>query len=636
MKRILLLLIAAMACTYVEAQITLPELISDGMVLQQNVPLKIWGWASPNEHVTMTFQGKSYTATTSDEGKWLINLPPQTKGGSFQMDFKGKNEISVKDILIGEVWLCSGQSNMELPIRRVLDLYATEIAQVDNVQIREFRVPKTYDFKAQQKNTNGAKWYHADQQNILDFSAVGYFFAEEINRKYNIPVGLINSALGGSPVESWLNEEYLKSYEEAYRELQTVKDDAYVQKVKTDEAQRSQDWHLDMNNADEGLNKWSAKKIKENGWKEIELPRKWHGTELEKVNGAVWMRKTVKIPQSMLGKEGMIELGCIVDADSVFINGKFVGWTSYQYPPRKYRIPADLLVKGENTIAIKILAQRGVGGVVPEKNYWIAVGDEQVSIEGTWKYRVGTKMEALPGDTFFQWKPAGLHNAMISPLTNYAIKGALWYQGESNVGTKDYANRLSDMVANWRTVWGQGDFPFVVIQVANFQEAFDHPTESAWAELRQAQFDAYKRNRNMGLAVLTDIGEWNDIHPLNKKTVGQRTALVVEHLAYGFEGEYSGPELNQVEIIGEEVVLSFLHVGEGLTFKGESLQGFAIAGYDKQFKWAEARVKGNQVILSSEEVKSPLFVRYAWADNPDKANLYNKSGLPAIPFRTDN
>ncbi|MFV0365621.1 MAG: sialate O-acetylesterase [Mangrovibacterium sp.] len=635
MKRILLLLIAAMVCAYAEAQIKLPELISDGMVLQQNVPLKIWGWASPNEHVTMIFQGKSYTATTSEEGKWLINLPPQTAGGAFQMNFKGKNEISVKDILIGEVWLCSGQSNMELPIRRVLDLYAAEIAQVDNSQIREFRVPKTYDFKTQKENTQGAKWYHASLEHIMEFSAVGYFFAEEIQAKYHIPVGLINSALGGSPVESWMNEEYLKPYEEAYRELQKVKDDAFVQSVKDAEAKTSYDWHVDMNNSDEGLNKWSAKKIKEKDWKEIALPRKWYGTELEQVNGAVWMRKTVKIPPSMIGKEGMIELGCIVDADSVFINGEFVGWTSYQYPPRKYQIPAHLLVKGENTIAIKILSQRGVGSVVPEKNYWIAVGDEKVSLEGTWKYKVGSKMAALPGDTFFQWKPAGLHNAMISPLTNYAIKGALWYQGESNVGTKDYANRLSDMVANWRAEWGQGDFPFVIIQVANFQKAFEHPTESGWAELRQAQYDAYKRNRNMGLSVLTDIGEWNDIHPLNKKTVGERTALAAEHLAYGATDEYSGPELSQVEIAGEQVVLSFSHVGAGLEFKGESLQGFAIAGADKQFKWAEARVEGNLVILSSKEVKNPLFVRYAWADNPDKANLYNKNGLPAIPFRTD-
>ncbi|MFV0554922.1 MAG: sialate O-acetylesterase, partial [Mangrovibacterium sp.] len=383
---------------------------------------------------------------------------------------------------------------------------------------------------------------------------------------------------------------------------------------------------------DEGLNKWSAKKLKDKDWKTVQLPSKWHGTELEKVNGAVWMRKTVKIPQSMLGKEGMIELGCIVDADSVFINGKFVGWTSYQYPPRKYRIPADLLVKGENTIAIKILAQRGVGGVVPEKNYWIAVGDEQVSIEGTWKYRVGTKMAALPGDTFFQWKPAGLHNAMISPITNFAIRGALWYQGESNVGTRDYADRLSDMVANWRAEWGQGDFPFVIIQVANFQESFDHPTESAWAALRQSQYDAYKRNRNMGLANIIDIGEWNDIHPLNKKTVGQRTALAAEHLAYGYEGEYSGPELRQVEIIGSQMILSFDHVGSGLQEKGDTLEGFAMAGADKQFHWAKAEIKGDKVILTCDAVKTPIYVRYAWADNPDKANLYNKEGLPAISF----
>ncbi|MFV0554907.1 MAG: sialate O-acetylesterase, partial [Mangrovibacterium sp.] len=330
MKQLSTFLICLLFALSSSAQIRLPEIIADGMVLQRDVPLKIWGWASPKEEVTMTFKGETYHATTADDGRWLINLPAQEAGGAFQMDFKASNEVSVKDILIGEVWLCSGQSNMELPIRRVLDLYADEVAQVDNNQIREFRVPKTYDFKVQRENTSGAKWYHANQQDIMEFSAVAYFFADEINRKYNIPVGLINSALGGSPVESWMAEEYLKPYEEAYAELQKVKDDAYVQSVKDADAKTSYDWHVEMNANDEGLNKWSAKKLKDKDWKTVQLPSKWHGTELEKVNGAVWMRKTVKIPQSMLGKEGMIELGCIVDADSVFINGKFVGWTSYQ------------------------------------------------------------------------------------------------------------------------------------------------------------------------------------------------------------------------------------------------------------------------------------------------------------------
>ncbi len=635
MKKSILLLLMVLTCTFVSAQVQLPELVSDGMVLQQGVPLKIWGWASPKEKVTVGFKGKEYSVLTSAKGKWRVELPKQKAGGPYSISIKGKNEIMIKDVLIGEVWLCSGQSNMELPIRRVLDLYADEVAQINNDNIREFRVPKEYDFNVERENTTGARWYKATSESIMEFSAMAYFFAEKLNHDLDVPVGLINAALGGSPVEAWINEEYLKRYDEAYQELLKYKDDDFVQSVDKENKQRYTIWHNKVEPNDKGNQgqiKWSSPKLDDTNWKAMDVPQRWHQTELEKVNGSIWFRKNIKLDQSMTGKEGMMEMGCIVDADSVFINGEFVGRTTYQYPPRKYKIPASLLKEGENTIAIKVLSQMGVGGFVPQKNYWIEVEGKKISLEGEWKYNIGCIVPPMKGETFIRWKPAGLHNAMISPLRNYAIKGVLWYQGESNIGTKDYADRLSNLMANWREEWGQGSFPFVIIQLPNFLQASDEPTESAWAEMRAAQYQAAQQNENAISVTTIDLGEWNDIHPLNKKDVGYRTELAALHLAYGVKNIHSGPMCKKIKAKGNMVELSFAHVGSGLVTKGDALQGFAIAGEDEKYEWAIAIIKGNKVQLTSPSIKVPKHVRYAWADNPDKANLYNKEGLPAVPF----
>lgn len=337
------------------------------------------------------------------------------------------------------------------------------------------------------------------------------------------------------------------------------------------------------------------------------------------------------------GKPARLLLGRIVDADSVFVNGVFVGSTGYQYPPRRYQAPAGVLKEGKNVITVRVISEAGKGGFVPGKPYELIIDGQTIGLAGNWLYRQGAEMPPLAARTFIRWKPLGLFNAMISPLLNYRIKGVIWYQGESNAGRpEEYKELFPALIRDWRARWGQGDFPFLFVQLANFMEARPRPSESNWALLREAQLEALALP-NTGMAVAIDIGEWNDIHPLNKKDVGKRLALAARRVAYGEkEAVHSGPIYRSMKAEGSKIVLSFCNIGSGLEAGGgNELRHFAIAGADRRFTWAEARIEKDKVVVWSEEVPEPVAVRYAWADNPAGANLYNKEGLPASPFRTD-
>ena len=330
-------------------------------------------------------------------------------------------------------------------------------------------------------------------------------------------------------------------------------------------------------------------------------------------------------------------LGRIIDADSVFVNGVFVGTTSYQYPPRRYTIPPAVLKSGKNTIVVRVISNRGKGGFAEDKPYEIVVGKEKIDLKGEWQYKLGAKMEPLRGQTFIRWKPVGLYNAMIAPLLNFRIKGVIWYQGESNAGRPiEYRSLFPALIRDWRNNWKIGDFPFLFVQLPNFMEAKPQPSESNWALLRESQLMAASLP-NTAMAVAIDIGEWNDIHPLNKYDVGKRLALAAQKVAYGDdEVVYSGPLYKSMRLDGNKIILTFTHVGGGLVARNdEALGGFAICGADSQFVWAQAKIEGDKVIVWSEAVANPIAVRYAWADNPESANLYNAEGLPTSPFRTD-
>lgn len=635
--KIILVSIFCFQATNLICQVRLPRLISDGVVLQRRVELKLWGWAAPDETVELVFWGKKYTTRADNNGDWSLILPPQDAGGPFDMIFSADDTIIIRNVLFGDVWVCSGQSNMELTMERVKEKYPSVISESENNYIRQFIVPDKFDFKEAHNDLDGGSWESADPEKMLDFSAVAYFFARELYKKYHVPIGLINASLGGSPVEAWMSEEALKQFPSAYTELQIFKNDSLIAAIGASDRKRINRWYKDLNQRDHGLTenpRWNETAIDDLGWKNIKIPGYWADHMTNNINGAVWFRRKIKLPGSMAGRPGKLWLGRIIDQDSVFINGALVGTTGYQYPPRRYTIGSGILNEGANSIVIRVINSSGKGGFVPDKPYYLAVDQDTIDLKGTWKYKIGATMKPLESQTFIRWKPGGLYNRMIAPLLNISIKGVIWYQGESNTDNPDqYNETFPAMISDWRQKWDQGNFPFIYVQLANFMEKTDMPSESKWAELRQVQLNTLKVP-NTGMAVTIDLGEWNDIHPLNKEDVGRRLALQAEKLAYYDTGIFAAsPVPARAVFQRDRVLITFKNTGNGLiTPDGNPLTYFSISGDGKNFMWAKAEIKGNRVVVQSKKVTNPNVVRYAWADNPNTANLYTKDGLPASPF----
>ena len=631
-KRIFLITI--FICNFGYSQIRLPQLISDGMILQRQTNIKLWGWASPNEKIQLEFNQKQYNAVASEEGKWTIQLPPQKAGGPYEMTFLASNKIILKNILFGDVWICGGQSNMELTMERVRDKYSDIISNANNSNIRQFKVPFKFDFEKPNDDFESGKWIVVNPENILEFSAVAYFFANEIYTKYKIPIGLINSVLGGSPAEAWISEDAIKKIPDYYNEAQKFKDKKLIEEIETKDKTINDNWYNLVNSTDDGLkNNWSSPEFDDKDWQKMNIPGYWADNGLGNVNGVVWFRKEFDIPKEKSGMTKLL-LGRIVNADYVFINGKSVGTTTYLYPPRRYLFDSTLLKEGKNVIAIRVINNSGKGGFVLDKSYKLISGNDSIDLKGIWKYKLGAKMDPLPSKTLIRWKPVGLFNAMIAPLINYSIKGVIWYQGEANTKKPtEYSDLMETLINNWRTYWKQGSFPFIYVQLANFMEAKSLPSESSWAELRQAQTNTLSVP-NTRMAVAIDLGEWNDIHPLNKYDVGKRLALQAKKIAYGDKKIVSsGPLFKSMKQKGNKFILKFINTGSGLVSKGNTeLKGFSIASEDNKFIWAKASISGSKIIVWNDTVLTPYRVRYAWADNPEKANLYNKENLPASPF----
>ncbi|PXV66330.1 sialate O-acetylesterase [Dysgonomonas alginatilytica] len=633
-RRVAFLMLLTLFCVVNgRASVKLPALISDGMVLQRDTELKLWGWASVGESIEISFLNKSYKTTADANGKWEVTLPPQKAGGPYQMQI---NNISINDILIGDVWLCSGQSNMETPIRRVLDLYKDEVSLINNPYIRHLKTPLKYNFTGVSDDINGGSWKSATPENILDFSAVAYFFAKELYDKYKVPIGLLNSSVGGSPVEAWLSRDALKQFPSYLQIADQFAVAGYIDSIRTREKKMESNWYSTLNKNDKGVSNWFKSDLNTSDWGTISLPGYWADKGVGNINGSFWFRKDFEVPASMVGKPAVLRLGCIVDSDSTYINGEFVGTISYQYPPRIYTIPLGLLHEGTNSVTLRVINSIGKGGFVEDKPYQIIVGDELINLTGEWKYKLGAEMSPLKPQTFFQYNPMGLYNGMIAPLINYPIKGVIWYQGEANTSRPaEYSTMLSALINDWRTKWNKPDLPFIITQLPNFMKVEKQPSESNWAMLREAQSKVLEIP-NTGMAVTIDLGEWNDVHPLKKKEVGYRLALPAMKIAYGDKKIISSaPVYNNMVIEGDKIILSFKEIGNGFA-ANEKLKGFAIAGKDKQFVWADAKIEGNKIIVSSDKVKNPVAVRYAWADNPEGANLRNKESLPSSPFRTDN
>jgi len=612
------------------------------MVLQRNQPIKIWGWASKGENISVTFNNKVRRTTATANGDWQVEFSKMKAGGPYTMHISGANEIDLGDILIGDVWLCAGQSNMEHQLYRHDVTYTEEIKYANFPEIRHFKVPKRTNLSEPNKKLNGGNWEVAVANEVPNFSAVAYFFAKEIYKENKVPIGLINASVGGTPIEAWTSEKGFSTNPTILETIEKNKDTVYINSIKEhNKNTKDQIVTTTKDKGQIGEIKWFDTDFKPTNWRKINIPGYWEDQGIRGLNGTVWYRKEIEIPKSMLDKEAVIFLGRIVDADQLYINGKEIGNTTYQYPQRKYAVAKDVLHEGKNVFVIKVTNYNGKGGFVTDKPYALIAENDTINLKGYWHYKVGEVFE--PADPSLiqisineQNEPTALYNAMVAPYTQLKLSGILWYQGESNSGRpKQYANLLTGLITDWRNQFNQPNVPFIYAQLPNFMEVNYLPEESNWAEFRASQLAGLSLP-NTAMTVNIELGEWNDIHPENKKDVGERMALAAQKIVYAKDVVYSGPMYKDYSTKEGKVEISFYHVGSGLMAKNnEPLSQFAIAGEDKKFTWAQAKIEGDKVVVWSEKITDPKYVRYAWADNPDNPNLYNKEGLPASPFSTE-
>lgn len=629
------------------AALRLPSLISDSMVLQRDKPIHIWGWASPGEKIRVELnEHKSQTRTGSD-GKWMVILPAMGAGGPYSMHIQGNTTIDLKGIDLGDVYFCSGQSNMGLMMERAKEKYPQQIDSAYFDGIRNFFVPTVADLKGPHDDMPVGKWLPTTPQNVLGFGAATFFFARALYSQYHIPIGIINSSVGGTPIQSWISADSIQSFPDALRQIKTfnasaspTSGGAVTASGAATASGGASPAVTDTPAPDQGLwgpLPWYDPRYVPDHWYPFWLPGYWEDQGVKGLNGIVWFRKEIQIPASMAGKSVKLYLGRIVDADQVYVNGVQVGSTTYQYPPRRYTIPSGLLKEGTNLIVVRVTNTGGKGGFVPQKRYVLTTGSDSIDLRGDWTYQVGQVFgPGKPGPLLRQNIPTSLYNTMVAPFTPFSVKGFIWYQGEANWDHPEtYGVLLKTLIRDWRTKWQDSTLPFLYVQLPNFQEAQYTPASSNWAAVREAQRQTLAIPHT-AMAVTIDLGEWNDIHPLDKKDVGERLALAADYLIYGHKDlVYSGPMFRWASVEGPQVDVDFGEAGGGLVAKGGGpLKGFSIAGADQKYVWAQASIKGNNVVVQNPSVPQPRYVRYAWADNPREANLYNQEGLPASPFES--
>jgi sialate O-acetylesterase len=631
----------------------LSQMFTSNMVLQRNMKDAVWGWTEPGKEVTVSIEGKTAKATADAQGKWLARIGPLPAGGPYKLTVSGPQTVELDNVLVGDVWICSGQSNMEMGIGNVNNAQQ-EIADADYPQVRLYTVEKTIATEprtglGRDDKALYGQWSVCTPQTVATggwngFSAVGYFFGRELYKELHVPIGLIHTSWGGTIAEAWTSGPALRPLKDFDKTLdQLEKTNAEHAQGELDHGKAMVAWyeHNDPGTRD----KWGGVATDSTGWETMNLPTAWEQAgipTLEKFDGIVWFRKEFDLPAGAEQKDIKLHLGPIDDDDTTWVNGVQVGGIEGYNIDRTYTVHANLLKPGKNVIAVRVLDTGGAGGIYgkPEQLTVEIPGQAPVALAGPWQYKIGIelgKATALPMAVDNNPNiPTVLFNGMIAPLVPYGIKGAIWYQGESNAGRAyQYRKLLPAMIGDWRNHWGEGDFPFYIVQLANWQPLQTQPGDSDWAELREAQSMTAKNVPHSGEAVIIDIGDAGDIHPKDKQDVGKRLALVALDKDYGKKVEYSGPVYKSMQVEGDKIVLSFDHLGGGLTVKGEKPEGFAIAGEDRKWVWGDAKIVGNAIVVSSPQVPKPVAVRYAWHINPI-CNLYNKAGLPASPFRTDD
>lgn len=642
-------------------KLTLPRLISNGMVLQQKKRVRIWGEDEPGRKVTLFFLDKEYSGATGADGIWELFLPEMKSGGPYVMriwDDAGE-ERCIQDILIGDVWMCSGQSNMELPMRRVIDRYPQELEQCGTVQnalpVRTFKITEKSDFHGPLKDLASGEWTALTENTLLDFSAIAYFFAKHFYRLTGVPIGLINASLGGSRIESWMGRDMLEGYDDFLALAEQYSDDAFVTESLERNARQAAAWHSRLDEMDLGLREdWTQEYAVEDvsgnaagtdAWQDVEIPFFFQDTALKGFIGSVWFRREFTVGKALAGKEANLWLGTIVDSDTVYVNGVCVGHTDYQYPPRKYVVPSGVLREGKNSIVIRVKSEIGQGRFTDGKKYALFSGEEKIDLSGTWKYRVGAACEMVGETDFVNWKPTGLYHAMTAPCHRYTIAGILWYQGESNThaSASRYLDLMERMIAGYRKKWEE-ELPFFYVQLPNFSaEVYEkdrHALYSDWPGIREAQRRALKIP-GTGMAVAIDLGEDNDLHPLNKEGIGYRLAMQAAAALYGTGTECSGPQICGIEMGcgGMQVKLRFRNAAGMYARseeKGMEVKDFELMDRKGRLHPVKAVIAGESVILTWEEEMAGIQeIRYCYRNTNAGALLYNKAGFPMSPFRLE-
>jgi len=648
MKKIIFFCATLFCLSVADAKITMPKLFQSGMVMQRGKLIPVWGNAEAGETVTIRFNKKSYQTTADADGRWRVDLPKMKAGGPYTLEVKGVNgEVrEISDVLIGDVWLLSGQSNIDVTIERVYPQYTQEIDTYENNEIRLFRVQNetsTHGVKEDIRATN-INWKPVNKQNAWLFSAAGYFLGKRMFQQNKVPQGIIVNSWGGTPIEAWISEDSLKTdYPMLIKKLQMYQNDNYVRAQMQANGAANQQWEKMLDETDPG---YADMAVDDSDWQQIDQNNwGWRGT------GSVWLRQHITIDKQHAGKPARLLLGTLFDRDVTYLNGKQIGQTGYQYPPRRYDIPEGMLREGDNVIAIRFINKFGAVHFIPEKPYMLCFGDDRLSqnpmpkdvlpLSGLWKMKVGAEMPQCPSsDVSLQNLPTTLYNAVLYPLAPYAINGIVWYQGESNTGNPEpYADYLRKLMGCWRARWNDQQMPFVIVQLANYdgrqQTGFPRPlipqiapVNSGWAQLREAQRVVAKADAKAELAVINDLGERVDIHPLRKKEVAERIGLCFDKLLYNNKVKLA-PEVVSAEANGNQIILTL-----DQPVQAGKIETFEVAGTDGKFSNATATADGNKITILSPLPSnlSPLKVRYAWKDNPETANVRSLSGWPMSSF----
>lgn len=638
MKLIATFLLAGILSSSCLAAVKLSAILSDGMVLQHGVPIKIWGTCLSNEKISINFAGNIKYTNGNKDGNWQIVLPAVKAGGPYVMQIEGTNKIIIKNILAGEVWLCSGQSNMEFPLQ-LAENAAAVLQDADYPMIRQFEVEKKVSLQPLSNIQNG-QWISASATTAGNFSAVAFFYAKELYKQLKIPIGIINASVGGTIVETWMSRQAISNAlfgetikhipNETIAEILRNKENLLLDKINTLQGSLPNRTTTNL---------WTKSIFNDEHWSTLQVPGYWETQGWEQLNGTVYYRLNLNLSSDDATQETILSLGKIDDSDSAWINGIFVG--SIKNKPtddRKYLLKKGVLKAGENIIVVAIEDYGGGGGFISEpEELYLQCGNKKISLTGKWKYQVAyvnnNSFQVFPNDY-----PTLLFNAMIHPLLNYQIKGVIWYQGESNTSrAAAYAQSFSLLINDWRTHWHQRYLPFGFIQLSSFEAGTDVPGKgSTWAELRESQAHALTM-KNTGMAVTTDIGNTVDIHPKNKQAVGIRLAFWALHKIYHLNMPFEGPIFTFKEIKRNTIILHFKNSENSILIKDSAqvINGFEIAEKGKRFFPAKAKIHGHNIIVYNLTESKPAAVRYAWKDDAGKANVFNKEGFPLAPFRTD-